>query len=408
MSLKVTARPSSVLLPTAAPVAKTSNAVKPSAVDGFETAARAPAFAAPATASVIPSRFELGAVPYVPNGFTVSTSGAFPPVPAGSFWTKLHQGALTAENSLKAEESIQSGGRSPSDADVASQLRGLHVTSMYSSVKATHADYTSTIPHCDPSTAYNAFVKNPGAVFGAGGLTVRPATSQLQDGQRLMLQAPGTPPLWMPIEVHLDPANNAIHIKTLDGHPFRGTNDFQFVSDGKGGTTIAQKSAFQGSSDLIKTAGAGQLQMQHETWKGVHELLYTQCAGSNELPTGNAVHVASSPNLSIPAWDTTADQLYVKSTDTIHSAQVSLDIANVDPRHLQAYLTNDAGQIVRLGNFTSNGHGGVTGTFDIGATLKGQSAKGYWTLYVGGGGYSSNGVLKSWSLDINKAGSAAA
>jgi hypothetical protein len=216
----------------------------------------------------------------------------------------------------------------------------------------------------------------------------------------MMLQAGGTPPLWMPIQVHLDPAKNAIHITTLDGHPFRGVNDFQFVSDGKGGTVIDQKSAFQGSSDLIKTAGSSQLDQQHQTWEGVHDFLYTQCAGSGDTTGTSAVHVDGTPNVSIPAWDSTSDQVYVKSTDTLHSVRVNLDVAGVDAKHLKAYLTNDSGQIVRLGNFQPNGQGGVTGSFDVGDTLKGQSAKGYWTLYVGGGGVSA-GVLQSWSLDIN-------
>jgi hypothetical protein len=121
-------------------------------------------------------------------------------------------------------------------------------------------------------------VNNPAAAFGAGGLTVRPATQQLHDGDRLMLQAGGTPALWMPIEVHLDPTNTTFHLTTLDGHPFRGDNNFRFKSDGMGGTTVAQTSEFQGSSQLINVAGDGQLNQQHETWRGVHAFLYDQLA----------------------------------------------------------------------------------------------------------------------------------
>jgi hypothetical protein len=343
----------------------------------------------------------------VPNGFQISTSGAFPPKAAGSFFGKLHQAALTAENSLKAEESIVTGGSSPSDADVRSQLAGLHALTPYKSVELTHADYSSSIPGSDPRAVFQTFVNNPAQVFAAGGLTVRPAVSQLQDGQRLMLQASGTPPLWMPIEVHLDPENSAIHITTLDGHPFRGTNDFQFGSDGHGGTRVIQRSAFQGSSELIKTAGTSQLNEQHDTWRGVHAFLYQQCANRNVPPAGT-VHGEDAPYLPLRRGQEASALIYLKPPSSpITHASLTLDIANEDPKNLTIWLTNSAGRRVDLPTSALSG-AGVHGTFDLSSALAGQTVGSGWQLHVFDSNLKTMGTLRSWSIDLNRPGQVAA
>ena len=131
-----------------------------------------------------------------------------------------------------------------------------------------------------PGKVFQHFVDNPGAVFGAAGLTIRHGTEKLTDGARVQLQDKGPPPVWLPIEVKLDPKNNKISITTLDGHAFRGTNNFSFEADGKGGTKITQESRFQGSSPLIEVGKQlGAIDKQHAAWKAVHQHFFSATRG---------------------------------------------------------------------------------------------------------------------------------
>jgi|GEM_PF-5451569 len=372
-------------------------------VDRFEAPV---AISVPASLAVesarVSSRFELGSAGAVDNGFQILTRGPFPPKAAGSFFGKLHQAQMTAANSLKAEESILSHGSSPSDASVRSQLDGLHPLPVDPGTAISHADYTSDIPGTTPEQAYNLFVNNPSAAFGAGGLTVRPATSQLHDGDRLMLQAGGTPALWMPIEVHLDPAHTAIHLTTLDGHPFRGDNNFQFQSDGRGGTTVAQTSEFQGSSQLINVAGEGQLNQQHETWRGVHAFLYEQLANTTP-PEGAGASGTATPNAPIQDYRTTTSRIHIDAQAPVSQLRVTLDLPHDSPSDLKIWLVSPQGTVIPVAN-PPTGEGGVFGTFDLSTAAKGESAQGDWTLCVSdnaNGGVT--GTLKDWGIAINQA-----
>lgn len=228
----------------------------------FEPGARSRAPSAKASASPRPTS----------NGFVTQLGGRNPPVSAGGILTQLKQSAATAQLALSAASSVASGGRAPPDFSVASKLRSLSVTALTRDTdKVSRADYFSQIPGVKPEQAYEYFVNNPNAVFGAGDLEVRPAATKLQDGQRLMLEQPGSPSVWFPIEVHLDPARKQINILTLDGHPLRGTNQFTFADDGKGGTRVNQLSSFQLSSKAVQIGmGPDDLERQHSTWEQVH------------------------------------------------------------------------------------------------------------------------------------------
>ena len=218
------------------------------------------------------------------DGFRVALSGLQPPVSAGGFFTQLKEAAATAKLSVEAAESVASGGHMPSDLSVEAKLDSLSPTPLTEEAgKTTVADYFSQIPNATPQQAYDYFVKNPNAVFGAGDLKVRPAMSELKDGARVMLEQPGTPSVWFPIEVHLDPAQHRINIETLEGHPLRGTNSFQFDSDGHGGTHVNQYTSYQLSSKAVQLGmTSADLQRQHSTWNKVHENLFEhfQQAGS--------------------------------------------------------------------------------------------------------------------------------
>lgn len=398
MSLRIAPRPAAALTPPAAARSERPAELAPVPADRFDAAV--PSAAPPHASAPVPSRFQLGSAEAPDNGFQIQTSGPFPPKAAGSFFGKLHQAQMTAANSLKAEESIATHGSSPSDASVRSQLSGLHTLPIDPGTAVTHADYTSDIPGATPEQAYQAFINDPAAAFGAGGLTVRPATGPLHDGDRLMLQASGTPPLWMPIEVHLDPANHAIHIATLDGHPFRGDNNFEFKSDGKGGTTIAQTSEFQGSSQLIDVAGEAQLEQQHETWRGVHAYLYDQLAHSTP-PEATSVEGTAAPEAPIQDYRTTTSRIHIDAQVPVNQLSVSLDIPHVSPSDLKIWLVNPQGVILPVITHPE-GTDGVFGRFDLPAN--GASAQGDWTLCVSDdGNYGQTETLKDWGLSINAA-----
>lgn len=145
-------------------------------------------------------------------------------------------------------------------------------------------EYSSTLHHVSPQDAYAWFKQHPTEWFGASGITLHPPVKELTDGARVMLEEPGvTPPVWAPIEVHLDDANHTIEITTLDGHPLRGFNQFTFEANGAGEAVMHQTSTFQLSSTSA-WAGSGLLaagqkaglpvtdpiERQHEIWSLAH------------------------------------------------------------------------------------------------------------------------------------------
>jgi hypothetical protein len=151
-------------------------------------------------------------------------------------------------------------------------------------VEVTHAIYTSHIPNATPEEAYRHFVQDPQAVFGAGGIEIRPALGDagLKDGGKYMLESGGPPPIWLPIQVGLNPSKNQITIHTLDGHPLRGVQTFTFTSDGHGGTELTQDARFQASSSLIGSAQniSSVSNSQHETWQYAHQEIYQYFNGN--------------------------------------------------------------------------------------------------------------------------------
>jgi hypothetical protein len=147
------------------------------------------------------------------------------------------------------------------------------------------ANYSSTMKGVTPQDAFDYFVKNPTAWFGASGITLHPPVKELTDGARVALAEPGvTPPVFAPIEIHIDREARTINITTLDGHPLRGVNRFSFEANAQGDCELHQSSAFQlssfaaeqGSAVMSKAAKAGvpgmkdAIQRQHEIWERAH------------------------------------------------------------------------------------------------------------------------------------------
>ncbi|MFP2910707.1 hypothetical protein ACLESD_37850 [Pyxidicoccus sp. 3LFB2] len=210
------------------------------------------------------------------NRFDFAIGGAFPPKPTGNLAEQLKQAGLTAAQSNAAAASLVMGERAIVDAYARQHLRMLEASPPVQGAPTSLTDYTSAIPGVAPETVYAYFVRNPGAVFEAAGIQVRPAVGALTDGVKLFLEEKGMPPVWAPITVRLEPKANTLHITTLDGHPLRGTNRFVFEGDGEGGTRVRQYSAFQGSSPATSVGMAvmDPIERQHGIWRSVHGHLH--------------------------------------------------------------------------------------------------------------------------------------
>jgi hypothetical protein len=264
--------PPSVTRSPSASTAETSSQAKPAVTP--QSPRSADAFVADA-ASRTPSRSSS-----INNNFRRVISGTHPAPVASGFFEGLKQANETRKLASYASLSVLSGGRTPPDTAVEAKLRSMQLTPVLPGPTSI-VDYTSTVPGASAQSLYEKFVSNPGAVFNASGdLSFRPPTAKLTQGARIMIEDKGPPPLWMPVQVRLDPARREIQFQTLDGHALRGTNTFRFSDDGKGNARIEQHSVFQFSS-LPASIGNGVFggsDRQHKTWEGAHAYLFRALA----------------------------------------------------------------------------------------------------------------------------------
>ena len=216
------------------------------------------------------------------NGFGYTATNIDPIPVGGTAWQQTVQGAMMVGLADDAVQHSVSGGRLPPDFLLRAILKNHEPTPPIATDPIATTDYTSTIPGVCPREAYATFVNDPTGVFGAAGLDIRPPVNRLTNGAKLFLHDGGPPPVFAPIQVELDPANNTVRITTLDGHPLRGTNNFQFTSDGNGGTRILQESTFQLSSMAGKIGELlGAVNRQHEIWQSVHQQIFDQTRAAN-------------------------------------------------------------------------------------------------------------------------------
>jgi hypothetical protein len=174
-----------------------------------------------------------------------------------------------------------------SDANVNAKLNSLDRNPPIGSdgVEVTHGVYTSQVPNATPQQLFDHWVNHPNEVFSAGGMEIRPASAQLVDGGRYMLEtgAAGVP-TWLPVEILVDAQARSITIHTLDGHVLRGEQTFSFVDNGCGGSTIVQDARFQAGSQVV-----GDLQTlasvsegQHNAWVAAHRESWEQFNGDRD------------------------------------------------------------------------------------------------------------------------------
>lgn len=172
-------------------------------------------------------------------------------------------------------------------------INQLDATPPDTKAKIEYTNYTSTLQGVSGQAAFDYFVKNPGAWFGASGITLHPPTAELKDGARVFLAEPGvTPPVFAPIEVNIDAASRTVRITTLDGHPLRGVNQFSFDENANGDCELRQSSAFQlssfaaeqGSAAMAKAEQLGvpgamdPIKRQHQIWEQAHANIADQAA----------------------------------------------------------------------------------------------------------------------------------
>lgn len=217
----------------------------------------------------------------VDTGYTLDNPHAAP-VAQGDAKEQLTQAAaMTYWTDLAALHA--SGVNQDSKATV--MLSALSPTPPDTRAKTEYTNYTSTLPGVSPRAAFDYFVKNPSEWFGASGITLHPPKAELKDGARVFLAEPGvTPPVFAPIEVHVDEASRTVRITTLDGHPLRGVNQFSFDENAQGDCELHQSSAFQlssfaaeqGSALMSRAEQAGvpgamdPIKRQHQIWEQAH------------------------------------------------------------------------------------------------------------------------------------------
>jgi hypothetical protein len=194
------------------------------------------------------------------NDFTASTSGTLRP--AGSVLSRAKQGAFTSTLAAAA------AGPRLGDLVCRTVLRGLSPTPpIPSAPEETHV-YRSRVAAV-PADVFAAVSTRLPELFAASGLVVHNG----KDG-RMMLEDPGPPPLWMPVQAMIDATRRTIAITTLDGHPLRGVNSFRFVAEG-GGTLVEQTARCQASSEL---SGVGARlfgsDRQAAAWREFHAYLF--------------------------------------------------------------------------------------------------------------------------------------
>jgi hypothetical protein len=242
-----------------------------------------------------------------PNNFQLGIEGPNPDLAVGGTTAQQdHQRDMTVALATGALSSYLSGHfgggvRIPTDGQVATILKSLQPNSPLGQdgQQVTHAIYQSHIPNATAAQGYQHFVDDPAAVFGAGGMEIRPPTSHLTDGGRYMLEIGGPTPTWLPVQINLNPTAHSISIQTLDGHVLRGQQTFTFTDDGHGGTVLTQDAHFQASSQLV-----GQLQQltsvasgQHQAWQYAHREIYEYFNG-NPGYTGMGTGVFNEQQLS--------------------------------------------------------------------------------------------------------------
>lgn len=204
------------------------------------------------------------------NGFRSSLVGPNPPESAGSVAEQAYQ--LVVSGNLLAFSLIHA---TPlpnlSRKEIDGVLSAMNRIPILPNSPVTHADYTSEIPNVTPDKAFAYLKANLRNLFSAGGLTLHPAP-RVETGERMFIGDSWSTP-WLPVELEVDTENLRVRANTLDGHAFRGWNEWQIVPNDEGGVRLEQRSEFQASSEAAEKGYALQNAhaRQERTWKAFHQ-----------------------------------------------------------------------------------------------------------------------------------------
>jgi hypothetical protein len=207
------------------------------------------------------------------NELVVKMSGdALPPV--GSELQQAKNAALGAELKGLADQSASSQGRHPPDFALKSYLHALNPAPPTAGQPTMQAEYTSHLPQKQPAAVFHAFVNDPGKLFSAAGLSLRPPAGPLKDGERFFIQDKGPPAQLVPFEAKIDPKTMEVRLTSLEGGPNSAAHSFSFESDGQGGTRLRQKSSYQGNAPQADSGATRWMDKQGGTWTNVHQKLF--------------------------------------------------------------------------------------------------------------------------------------
>lgn len=211
----------------------------------------------------------------VPNHFRMQGWNDRPQV-AGHLADNLKQSMATAKLGLWAAQHALHPDKSASLKKLKGMLKAMAPNPPLAGNKPTFHEYRSHIPHAKAQDVFNYFCEHPAAAFGAAGLRLHPAPQRLEHGTRFAIEYASFPGLLSPVAVQLDPDTRTVRLQTLDGHFFRGANQFQFQDDGQDGVLIKQTMLFQGNSVVTDIGMIGDLEtkVQQLNWTRVHAHLF--------------------------------------------------------------------------------------------------------------------------------------
>lgn len=130
---------------------------------------------------------------------------------------------------------------------------------------------------------------------------------------------------------------------------------------------------------------------------------YGKDAGGGGPKEPKEVKKTVSPNAPIADLSTVTSTIDVEEDLALASATLDLNIAHTWRGDLKVTLVAPSGKEVVVHDRKGSSTDDVTGSFDLSEALKGESAKGTWTLKVEDKARRDVGTLKDWTLTLKSA-----
>ncbi|HZN92131.1 MAG TPA: S8 family serine peptidase [Myxococcales bacterium] len=157
---------------------------------------------------------------------------------------------------------------------------------------------------------------------------------------------------------------------------------------------LLRDSALDHSNINADTEGKGELDVAKAAQ------LLVERFGKSETPTTIETRKTAEPNLVIGDLQTVSSTIDVPENMSLTNASVDLNIPHTWKGDLVVTLVAPSGKEVVLHNRTGGSADNVAGNFDVSEALKGESAKGTWTLRISDKARQDVGTLKDWALNL--------